>query len=58
MPMLAPPVRGKIRMARIFALPVTLLALAMAVWAADQSAGNVRGTRFIRCQAILKKPLG
>ena len=27
-------------MARIFALPVTLLALAMAVWAADQSAGN------------------
>lgn len=27
-------------MARIFALPVTLLALAMAVWAADQSAGD------------------
>jgi multidrug resistance efflux pump len=27
-------------MARIFALPVTLLALAMAVWAADQSAEN------------------
>ena len=27
-------------MARIFALPVTLLALAMAVWAADQSGGN------------------
>jgi hypothetical protein len=27
-------------MGRIFALPVTLLALAMAVWAADQSAGN------------------
>jgi hypothetical protein len=27
-------------MARIFALPVTLLALAIAVWAADQSAGN------------------
>jgi hypothetical protein len=27
-------------MARIFALPVTLLTLAMAVWAADQSAGN------------------
>ena len=27
-------------MARIFALPVTLLALAMAAWAADQSAGN------------------
>src|SRR6266487_1241641 len=27
-------------MARIFALPVTLFALAMAAWAADQSAGN------------------
>jgi hypothetical protein len=27
-------------MPRIFALPVTLLALAMAVWAADQSGGN------------------
>ena len=27
-------------MARIFALPVTLLALAMALWAADQSTGN------------------
>jgi multidrug resistance efflux pump len=27
-------------MARIFALPVTLVALAMAAWAADQSAGN------------------
>ena len=27
-------------MARIFALPVTLLALAMAVWGADQSGGN------------------
>src|SRR5215813_1291309 len=27
-------------MARIFALPVTLFALAMAVWAADQSPGN------------------
>src|SRR2546427_1477478 len=27
-------------MARIFALPVTLVALAMAVWAADQSADN------------------
>jgi hypothetical protein len=27
-------------MARIFALPVTLFALAMAVWAADQSGGN------------------
>jgi len=27
-------------MARILALPVTLLALAMAVWAADQSGGN------------------
>jgi hypothetical protein len=27
-------------MARVFALPVTLLALAMAVWAADQSGGN------------------
>ena len=27
-------------MARTFALPVTLLALAMAVWAADQSGGN------------------
>ncbi|HEU5248078.1 MAG TPA: hypothetical protein VFU09_13395 [Candidatus Udaeobacter sp.] len=27
-------------MTRIFALPVTLLALAMAVWAEDQSAGN------------------
>ena len=27
-------------MARIFALPVTLFALVMAVWAADQSAGN------------------
>ena len=27
-------------MGRIFALPVTLFALAMAVWAADQSAGN------------------
>jgi hypothetical protein len=27
-------------MARVFALPVTLFALAMAVWAADQSAGN------------------
>jgi multidrug resistance efflux pump len=27
-------------MARIFALPVTLLALAMAVWGADQSASN------------------
>jgi hypothetical protein len=27
-------------MARIFALPVTVLALAMAVWGADQSAGN------------------
>src|SRR5947207_13619194 len=27
-------------MARIFALPVTLLALTMAVWAADQSADN------------------
>ena len=27
-------------MARIFALPVTLLALAIAVWAADQSVGN------------------
>src|SRR5881409_1992529 len=27
-------------MTRMLALPVTLLALAMAVWAADQSAGN------------------
>src|ERR1044071_2893398 len=27
-------------MARIFALPVTLFALTIAVWAADQSAGN------------------
>jgi hypothetical protein len=27
-------------MARIFALPVTLFAMAMAAWAADQSAGN------------------
>lgn len=27
-------------MARIFALPVTLFAMAMATWAADQSAGN------------------
>ena len=27
-------------MARIFALPVTLFALAMAAWAADPSAGN------------------
>ena len=27
-------------MTRIFALPVTLFALAMAAWAADQSAGN------------------
>jgi multidrug resistance efflux pump len=34
-------IRGKlVKMTRIFALPVTLLALTMAVWAADQSADN------------------